>query len=393
MTSARARVLLARPDHLGDVLLTLPAVAALRRALPRAHISYLVASEAGAVPGLCPAVDETYTLSFPPPTAPPDPPGWAELVAREARAMRGRFDVALLPRLADPWSGALAMAAGIPIRLGYAHPYTRPFLTAALPMPEPRHVVVLALDLVTTAVEYLGAPGAGSTVGRARDVGAEARERSGLAPTACLAPTKAEEAEATAVLSSRATVVGTSPLVLHPGSGWPLKNWPARRWGELASALQRRYGVAPFVVGGPRERELVHSVVEASERRAAGLAGRLSLGGLAALHRRARLVIATDSGPLHLAAMAGAPVVGLYGPADPVEFGPWCPSSRQRVVRVQLPCSPCRTLVGPPCGATTEPACVTGIEVEAVLAAAADLLDAGEPAPLPSSRPAAPWSA
>jgi ADP-heptose:LPS heptosyltransferase len=87
-------------------------------------------------------------------------------------------------------------------------------------------------------------------------------------------------------------------------------------------------------------------------------------------------VIATDSGALHLAAAVEAPVIGLYGPADPLEFGPWCPPERRRIVRVQLPCSPCRTLVDPPCGATREPACVTDITVDAVLAAIAELLGA-----------------
>jgi ADP-heptose:LPS heptosyltransferase len=85
-------------------------------------------------------------------------------------------------------------------------------------------------------------------------------------------------------------------------------------------------------------------------------------------------VVAADSGPLHLAAMMGTPVVGLYGPVSPLEFGPLCPPGRCRVVRVQLPCSPCGTLLDPPCGARAAPACVSGIGVEAVLAAAAELL-------------------
>ncbi len=373
MIPARPRVLLVRPDHLGDVLLTLPAVVALRRALPSAHISYLVAAEASEVPRHCPAVDQTHTLSFPPLTAPPDPPGWAEVVTREASALRGRFDVALVPRPTDPWSGRLVAAAGIPIRLGYAHPHTRPFLTAALPLPRLRHVALLALDLAAAAAEYLGA----------RAVNTEERGRS------CFVPSRAEVAEAADVLARGAPGVGPRPLVVHPGSGWALKNWPAHRWGELASALWRRHGTAPLVIGGPGERELVERVVAASDACAEGLAGRLSLGGLAALHRRARLVIATDSGPLHLAAMVGAPVVGLYGPADPLQFAPWCPPSRRQIVRVQLPCSPCRTLVDPPCGASIEPRCVTDMGIEAVLAAA-DLVAACEPASFPGCSTVAP---
>lgn len=358
---AGVRLAILRPDHLGDVLLTLPAAAALRRALPGACISYLVAPGVADIPRHCPDVDATYTVPFPPLTAASPPPGWAAIVAREAAALRGRFDLALLPRPDDPWSGPLVAAAGIPIRLGYAAPRTLPFLTAALPVRRGRHVVAQALDLAAAAIGHLGAP---ATI-----------ETEALEPPRFVS-TSAEEAEASAVLARAAGDSGGPLLVLHPGSGWPLKSWPPRRWGKLAGALQRRYGAAPLVTGGPAERELVDAVVGASAGCASGLAGELSLGGLAALYRRARLVIATDSGPLHLATAVGAPVVGLYGPAEPLQFGPWCPADRFRIVRASLPCSPCGTLVDPPCGARTEPACVTGITVAAALAAAADLLGA-----------------
>jgi ADP-heptose:LPS heptosyltransferase len=356
------RVLLARPDHLGDVLLTLPAAVALRSVLPGAHISYLVADGLAPVPRHCPAVDATLTAPFPPLSAWPDPPGWADAVARAAPALRGRFDLAILSRPDDPVSGALVAAAGVPIRLGYTSPRTRPFLTVALPPPDrDRHVASVAVDLALAAAEHLGVP-------MPADVGA----------SPCFVPTADDEHEASAVLGAPRREAEDGPIVLHPGSGWPLKNWPPPRWGHLAAALARRYGVAPLVTGGPREGALVRAVMDASGRRARGLGGRLSLGGLAALFRRARLVIATDSGPLHLAAMLGASVVGLYGPADPLEFGPWCPEDRRRIVRAQLACSPCRSLDDPPCGASTEPRCIGEIAVEAVLEAAVDLLGAGD---------------
>lgn len=359
MVGTAPRILFVRPDHFGDVLLTLPAVAALRRALPNARIDFLVPAAAGDVPRHCPEVDATYTLPFPALTVPLDRSGWASTVAREAPALHGRFDLALLTRPADPWSGPLVAAAGIPLRLGYAAPQTRPFLTAALPVPARCHVATLALALAAAA-GYLGAPGAVAAGHRASALR--------------FVPTADDEAEATGVLALAAADSRTAPVVLHPGSGWALKNWPPSRWGALAVALRQRYGVTPLVTGGPAEGEMVSAVVAASGGRAVGLAGRLSLGGLAALYRRARLVVATDGGPFHLASAVVAPAIGLYGPADPLEFGPWCPPERARIVRVQLPCSPCRTLVDPPCGAATEPACVTGITVGAILAAAADLL-------------------
>ena len=361
-----ARIVLVRPDHLGDVLLTLPAVATLRRAVPDSHITYLVADGVGPVPRHCPDVDATITVPFPPLStwspAPgwSGPPGWTETLARVAPDLRGRFDLAILPRADDPVSGALVAAAGVPIRLGYAAPRTQPFLTVAVPMLSRKHVAVQAIDLALAALDHLGARYPAEYGG----------------PVPCFVPTAAEEDEASAVLGWTPSIAAIGPIVLHPGSGWPLKNWPVRRWGQLAAELACRYGVTPLITGGPHERDLVGAVVETSGRRARGLAGCLSLGGLAALFRRAQLVVAIDSGPLHLAAMLGAPSVGLYGPADPLEFGPWCATSHQRIVRVQLPCSPCRTLVEPPCGAVVEPPCVTEISVAAVLAVAAELMAA-----------------
>lgn len=356
----RRRILVARPDHLGDLLLTLPALEAMRRALPEVRITYLVPSHLSAIPSSCPAVAETITVAFPPLMAQGDGAAWEGVIAREAPRLRDRFDLALLPRPDDPWSGALVSAAGVPVRLGYDQPGTRFFLTHALPLPDNGHVVRQAIHLCQVATDMLG-------------FSARIEANPGTGP--CFVPGPSDEAEMEGVLG-RQVSGETGPVVLHPGSGWPLKNWPARHWGRLAAEIHSRYGVDPLVVGGPGERGLVDAVWRASGGRARALTGQLSLGGLAALHRRARLVIATDSGPLHLAALVGARVVGLYGPADPLLFGPWCPPERSRAVRVQLPCSPCGTMVDPPCGATVEPACVRGIGVEAVLEAAAELLDA-----------------
>ena len=101
----------------------------------------------------------------------------------------------------------------------------------------------------------------------------------------------------------------------------------------------------------------------------------LTLPAAAALYRRASLVIGIDSGPLHLAVMVGARVIGLYGPLDPLKWGPWCAPDRYRIVRVQIPCSPCDCIFDPPCGVPLAPPCTTGITVDAVLAAAVELLD------------------
>ena len=353
------RILIVRPDHLGDVLLTLPAVSALRRALPDARLAYAARAEAAPVAERCPCLDETLTVPFPPLGHRHADVGWRQTVRAEAARLVDRFDVALIVRPDDPWSGELVAAALIPIRLGFDMPRTRPYLTEALPMPGTRHVALDGFDLADALLARL-------CVG--------VRTARMLEPSLLLS--RDDEAEADAVLKEAGA--DASPIVLHPGSGWPLKNWPVPRWRQLAAGLAAMTGVRPVVAGTAGERLLVRRVVEATP--AIGLAGRLSVGALAAVHRRARLVVTTDSGALHLAAAMGAPVVGLFGPGDPFRFAPLGPRDRLRIVRAGLACSPCGTLEHPPCGAAREPACVTAVGVERVLRAAGHLLP---PAALP----------
>jgi ADP-heptose:LPS heptosyltransferase len=337
------------------VLLTLPAVAALRRALPHAHLVYAAAPGSAAVAEHCPHLDMTLTVRFPSIAQGDSSDGvaWHEAVRAEAPRIAGAFDAALVVRPDDPWSGELVATASIPIRLGFDMPRTRPYLTEVLPVPRNQHVAIDGFDLADALLDRLGA---GTRTARV------------LVPS--FVPWPRDEAEATEALSDAGA---HGPLiVLHPGSGWPLKNWPARRWRQVADALARRWGTRPVVAGTAVERALVRAVVDGTP--AIDLAGRLSLGALAAVHRRARLVVTTDSGALHLAAAMGAPVVALFGPGDPRLFAPLAPHDRLRVVRVGLECSPCGTLENPPCGAAREPDCVTGIGVERVLRAAAELL-------------------
>ncbi len=255
-----ARILIVRPDHLGDLLLTLPAITALRGAMPDARITFLVPIGLEAVPDHCPAVDQTDTAAFPPLLAPLERSDWDRRAVSEASGLRGHFDLALLPRPDDPWSGALIGAAAIPIRLGYAAPRTRPSLTTALPVPAHRHVARLALDLAAAAAARLGAPGA-VNAGAWRPI--------------CFVPTAADEAEAVAALAT--TPARDVPIVLHPGSGWPLKNWPTARWGEPYCLTGKSYSWG--FVASPMFLTLANCqsascAVSISRRNAAGLSVR-----------------------------------------------------------------------------------------------------------------------
>ncbi|MEO5740327.1 MAG: glycosyltransferase family 9 protein, partial [Vicinamibacterales bacterium] len=158
-------------------------------------------------------------------------------------------------------------------------------------------------------------------------------------------------------------------IVLNPGAAWPNKRWPAENFGALAASLRDRLGLPSLVTWGPSERELADQVVRASSG-AATSAPATSVSDLAALMRDAALVVSGDTGPLHIAAAMGTPVVGLYGPTWPERNGPWDP---QDVVISRAGVCVChhkrQCLRGAPC--------INEITVAEVVAASATRLSGG----------------
>jgi heptosyltransferase I len=154
--------------------------------------------------------------------------------------------------------------------------------------------------------------------------------------------------------------------ILNPGGGWPSKLWPAERFGQLARGL-RALGLAPLVTWGPGERALADRVVAASGG-AARRAFETTLSDYVELARRARIVVAADTGPMHLACAVGTPVVALFGPTDPERNGPFAPEDV--VLREIPPCAPCYSRA-----CAWHQGIMDDIEVDAVLAAATRRLE------------------
>jgi ADP-heptose:LPS heptosyltransferase len=175
---------------------------------------------------------------------------------------------------------------------------------------------------------------------------------------------------------------------LHASGGREIKQWDLARFADVATLVARSHGATIILTGSGSDRAIVDrvkrglpgglSVIDAS--------GSLDLVTLAALLEKLDLLITPDTGPMHLAAAVGTPTVALFGPSDPARWGPL--SSVARVVRVDLPCSPCNRIRVPPNRCVGHvPDCLAGIDVERVYDAAVELIG---PPPMPGRQPSAP---
>jgi heptosyltransferase-2/heptosyltransferase-3 len=369
------RILVIRPDHLGDLLFATPALHLLRAGFPDAHIAALVGPWGEAVLSGNPHVDVIITCPFPgftrqPKGNPLDPYRLLRSEARRLAAMQ--FDLALVLRFDHWWGAWLAAAAGIPQRFGYAIDEVQPFLTRAIPYVRGRHEVVqnLALALAAAEGDRLSVIG-DRLLGGADGLDGDWRLRFEVTENAI--------AEAETLLPQPIS----QPLVaIHPGSGAAVKRWHSAAWAELVRRLAEEHGAQVVFTGSAREAELIDPALallaagSSLPRAPISLAGQTSLGVLAAFYRRCALVIGPDSGPLHLAVAVGVPTVHLYGPVDRRTFGPWGSPQRHAVVTSNWGCIPCNRLDWPE-RALGEHGCVRDIAVEQVLTKAVQLLQPG----------------
>ena len=150
-------------------------------------------------------------------------------------------------------------------------------------------------------------------------------------------------------------------VLINPGAAWPNKRWPPACFGAIAASMRQTYGLRSLVLWGPGEKDLAHQVADASAG-AAEVAPPTSVAEIAGIARAARLMISGDTGPMHIAAAVGTPLVTLFGPTRPDRNGPWalydialsrvdqCSCVYERQCRRDVPC-------------------ITGIGVDEVLAA------------------------
>lgn len=310
--TAAQRILIVRLGAMGDVIHALPAVARVREMLPEVSIGWAI--EERWVELLCardearigprspqkPLVDTIHLVNTRAWRAAPfSDETWRELRAVRRELREARYD-AVLDLQGALKSALVAELSGAPRRFGFAHPRERAaglfYTHRADVATRERHIIEQNLELAERALGTRGEPSP-PRFELPRDPAAEEWCQREL---------------------QRRTLARFA--ILNPGAGWGAKLWPASKYAAVARALGED-GVRSVVNHGPGEEVLAQEVVAASNGAAEAVL--CSLAELIALTRQACLFVGGDTGPLHLAAALGVPVVGLYGPTDPARNGPF----------------------------------------------------------------------
>jgi heptosyltransferase-1 len=291
------RILIVKLGSIGDIVHTLPALAAMRQELPRAEISWVVERRAAEILRDNPFVDSLIEVDTKAMRRWPMSGETLLAPRQQLRRLRASsFDLALdFQGLLK--SAAISRLSGARRTYGFSRPALREpasrfLLSKTVHIPPRTHVIHKNLLLASGALG-IKVPGRAEELRFPIATGAE-HER------------EAEEA---------AEGLEAGYAILNPGGGWATKLWSAERFGALADELWTRQGLRSLITYGPGELELAERVV-ASGRSAHTRAVSLSLKGFYALARRAQVYVGGDTGPTHLAVAAGTPVVGLFGPTE-----------------------------------------------------------------------------
>jgi len=353
------RLLAVRVDNLGDVLMTTPALAAAAESLSGVEITLLGGPGAGALAPHLPMVREIIPARVPWVPGGADPGLDHVLVERLAD---GGFDAAVIFTVCTQSALPAAMLcrlAGIPLRL--AHVRENPYGLLSDWVPETDLVLDDARHEVRRQLDLVGHVGWSSTDERLR-----------------FALRECDIARIDAWLGGEREEGGDGPLVVvHVGATAPSRRWPAERFGQAADVLAFEQGARIVFTGSADEAALVAAARAGMKQPSHSLVGRLTLGQFGALIARADLLIGNNSGPAHLAAAVGTPVVDVYALTNP-QHTPWqvparvlsrdvdcrgclksrCPQGHHRCIADVAPAEAvdaARSLLGQPRAATFQP--------------------------------------
>jgi lipopolysaccharide heptosyltransferase II len=333
--------LLWMPNWIGDVVLTLPAIQSLRRAYPVARISVVVKSPADELLMGHPAVNTVLTL----PSG--QESGFWQKVKFARNLKKFNFDVGVV--FPNSFSSAFLLSlTGVKYRLGYDTDGRDILLT---------HPVKTTSRLKKSQyrVEYFFKTFSSLKLD---------------APDREFAPLISQEDDATTqeVLRDMGLDMGEEFLTLHPGTSKVERGWHAERFGILCQRLTKEGGARLVLLGTQKEAQLLDRIKNSAPPGTIKVVPPVNLRVLAGLLRKSRMFIGNDSGMMHLAAMVGVPVLGIFGPGSPETTGPYMPTEKQEMVTRNFSCSPCKQRFFKECKPSplNKPYCLEDITVKDV---------------------------
>lgn len=333
---------------MGDVLMSTPAIRALKQSIPGSEITLLTSAGGEAIARFIPEIDRSIAYAAPWMKSSAPHAARADLEMIDALALR-RFDAAVIFTVysQSPLPAAmLCTLAGIPLRLAHCHENPYRLLTDWAPDPEPqeqvRHEVQRQLDLVATVGAHTG------------------DERLSLRVPS------AETARMTDRLRSMGIDCAKPWIELHPGATAVSRRYPPQHWAQVARMLRASLHCPLVFTGSADEAPLIEEIRQGMPG-THSLAGQLTLGQLAALIALAPVLLTNNTGPAHIAAAAGTPVVDLYALTNP-QHTPWKVPSR--VLFHDVPCRYCYKSVCP----QGHNLCLAGVTPSQTVQAAIDLL-------------------
>jgi heptosyltransferase II len=333
------KILVRATNWVGDAVMSLPALRALRTRFPGAEISILAKPWVADLYGREPFCDRIIPYT---------PSNWKEKIRAGRVLAAERFDCAILLQNAFE-AAAVAFLAGIPERIGYARDGRSPLLTRAIPVPRPgeipRHERFFYLELLRRAGIIDAIPDHDSI----RLDGAGAAREAGIA-------------------RFRALGMGDTIIGMSPGAAYgTAKQWLPERFAEAAGRMARELRASVAIFGSKDERELCASIASAISTPVKNFAGETSLAQYIELAAACRVYLSNDSGGMHIASALGVPTVAIFGATDDTTTGPTGPLAR--VVREPVECSPCLKRECP-----IDHRCMTRVSAGRVAEAALDLL-------------------
>ena len=306
------KILLIRLRRIGDIIMTTPAVAALKRALPHGSLTYIVEEPYRCLVEGNPDIDKIFLI--------PPRQGALSFLSLIRRIRREKFDT-VIDFHGGPRASRIAWLTRATLKVGYELKHKGFIYDIRVPRSRegaPIHSVENHLNLVRAAGIEVNEPW----------------------PRLTLPGAKKEEKERIDKLWEDHRLHGAKAVVLHVGAGNEFRDWGAQNLGALAERLAGMPGVRVVLVGSGQDISRAEEIRKANPPSILSLASELNLIELREVIAKSSLFVGPDSGPMHIAATTATPIVALFGPTLPAHFSPW--QARTTLIEKPLDCRPCK---------------------------------------------------